>query len=61
VCVDCGTVQRVLRVFDNVFGGRLNWTIARKALAREARSRSSVLERGREGVNPFPTLKGGAG
>ena len=29
---------------------RLNWTIARKAVAREARARSSFLDLGREGV-----------
>ena len=30
--------------------GRLNWTVGRKAVAREARARSSVLDPGREGV-----------
>ena len=35
---------------ESKWRGRLNWTIALKAVAREAQSRSSALERGREGV-----------
>ena len=35
---------------ESKWRGRLNWTVGRKAVVREASARSSVLERGREGV-----------
>ena len=35
---------------ESKWRGRLNWTIARKAVAREARVRSNFLEPGREGA-----------
>ena len=40
---------------ESKWRGRLNWTVGRKAVAREARARSSVLDLGGEGVKQFET------